>query len=161
MYIHAYIHTNTCAIIMYMYMCIDVIHVPFCRVFKQTLRSAGSTLTTRHVEDVSLGVLFLFEAAKKTDKAFKSAPQSTAHAIRSAQDDISKITGHLLAKHVTTVSAGRDAPAFVNQTQIGWQKLSNTSWLQDRLAASVCEEEVEADTVNDVLDLDYELSTVV
>ena len=75
----------------------------FCRVFKQTLRSAGSTLTTRHVEDVSLGVLFLFEAAKKTDKAFKSAPQSTAHTAHSAQDDISNMVGHLLAKQVTTV----------------------------------------------------------
>ena len=136
-------------------------YIPFCRVFKQTLRSAGSTLTTRHVEDVSLGVLFLFEAAKKTDKAFKSAPQSTAHTVRSAQDDISNMAGHLLAKQVTTVSAGRDTPAFANQTQIGWQKLSNTSWLQDRLSVSVYEEEVEADTVNGVLDLDYELSTVI
>lgn len=70
------------------------------------------------MEDVSLGVLFLFEAPKKTDKAFKSAPQSTAHTVRSAQDDISNMAGHLLAKQVTTVSAGRDAPAFVNQTQI-------------------------------------------
>lgn len=113
------------------------------------------------MEDVSLGVLFLFDAAKKTDMAFKTAPQSTAHTARSAQDDISNMAAHLQAKQVTTVSANRDTPAFADQTQIGWKKLSNTRWLQERLSASVLEDEMEAETDHGVLDLDYELFTVV
>ena len=67
------------------------------------------------------------------------------------------MAGHLLAKQVTTVSVGRDAPRFINQTHIGWQKISNSSLLHDRLSTSVYAEEVEADTGL----LDYELSTVI
>ena len=129
------------------------------RVFKQTLRSAGSGLTPRHVEDISLGVLFLYEAAKKTDKAFKSAPQTTTHSVRTAEDDISSMAGHLMAQGITTVSANRNTPAFVDPTQLGWQKLCTTSWLQEKLSASVQEEEGEPVDHGEV-DLDYELTTV-
>ena len=90
----------------------------------------------------NLGVLFLFEAAKKTDRAFKSAPQSIAHSVRSAQDDISSMVGHMLASGITTVSANRNTSTCVD---LGWQKLCTTSWLQDRLSASVQEEEGEVD----------------
>ena len=38
--------------------------------FKQTIRSSGSNLTPRHIEDVSLAVLFLMEAARKADTFF-------------------------------------------------------------------------------------------
>ena len=130
------------------------------RVFKQTLRSAGSGLTPRHVEDISLGVLFLYEAAKKTDKAFKAAPQTTTHSVRTAEDDISSMARHLLAQGITSASANRNTPAFIDPTQLGWQKLCTTSWLQERLSASVQEEEGEIQVDHGEVDLDYELSTV-
>ena len=45
------------------------------------LKSAGGNLTERHIEEVSLSV-FLLDAAKKTDRAFGVAPQTTAYSIR-------------------------------------------------------------------------------
>ena len=67
---------------------------------------------------------------------------------------------YLLAQGITTVSVNRNTPAFVDSTQLGWQKLFTTSWLQDRLSASVQEEEGGVDVDRGVVDLDYELSTV-
>ena len=128
----------------------NTLHLSF-RVFKQTLRSAGCSLTTRHVEDISLGVLFLFEAAKKTDRAFKSAPQSTAHSVRSAQDDINSMVGHMLSHSITTNR--NTSTSCVDPTELGWQKLCTTSWLQDRLSASVQEEEGEVDVDHGVVRL--------
>ena len=58
------------------------------RVFKQTLRAAGGNLTEKHVEEVSLGVLFLMDAAKKFDKAMGASPQTTAHTTRDASEDM-------------------------------------------------------------------------
>lgn len=50
-------------------------------VFKQALRTAGGTLTDRHVENVSMAVLFLLNAVKKTDQAFHVTQQTTAHTV--------------------------------------------------------------------------------
>ena len=72
-----------------------------CRVFKQTLKSAGGNLTGRHVEEVSLSALFLLDAAKKTDRAFGVAPQTTAHTIRDPSSDVSKMVKHLMENKVS------------------------------------------------------------
>ena len=47
--------------------------------FKQALHSGGGHLTVKHVEEVSLGALFLMQAARMTDKTFKVKPPSTTH----------------------------------------------------------------------------------
>lgn len=132
------------------------------RVLKQTLRSAGSNLTIKHVEDVSMSVLFLLEAAKKTDRAFQPSPQSTAHTVRSSQMDIAKMTQHLLDKNTTTTVQDRITPTFIDPTEQGWKKLSTTSWLHDRLSASQQDEQddVDKNLEEEEIDLDYELSDV-
>ena len=71
-----------------------------CRVFKQTLRSAGSNLTDKRVRDVSLSVMFLMKAAKKADEAFKVTPQSTAHTDRDASKDIENGDLHERKTHI-------------------------------------------------------------
>ena len=133
------------------------------RVLKQTLRSAGSNLTIKHVEDVSMSVLFLLEAAKKTDRAFQSSPQSIAHAVRSSQMDIVKITQHLLDQNTTSAVNNRITPQFIDPTEQGWKKLSITSWLHDILSPSQQDEldDVEKNLEEEEIDLDYELSDIV
>ena len=60
----------------------------FFRIFKQTLRSAGANVTVKHIKEVSLSVLFLMEAASKTDQAFAVPPRSTEHSVRDADKDL-------------------------------------------------------------------------
>ena len=65
-----------------------------------------------------------------------------------------------MAQGITTVSANRNTPVFVDPTQLRWQKLCTTSWLQEKLSASVQEEEGEVQVDHGKVDLDYELFTV-
>ncbi len=115
----------------------------------------------KHVEDVSLSILFLLEAAKKTDRAFQVTTRSSSHTVHSSQMDTEKMTKHLLEMKTTTEVKGRDTPAFADATDTGYQKLSTTSWLTDRLLASDLNEELEEEDMNGELDLDYELADVV
>ena len=87
-------NTTTCELKNYLVYNVCINNYSFCRVFKQTLRSAGGNLTTKHVEDVSLCALFLMEASKKADHLFKVPPPSTAHTIRDSDKDIEKMVGH-------------------------------------------------------------------
>lgn len=128
----------------------------FTRVFKQTLRSAGGNLTEKHVEEVSLGVVFLLNAAKKTDQAFHASPQTTAHTVRSFCTDVQNMVQYLQEKKVTEETEGRNTPVFSDPTEQGWQKLSTTSWLQDRLS-STHQDDVGETVEQGEVDLDYEL----
>lgn len=70
------------------------------RVFKQALHSGGGHLTSKHVEEVSLGVLFLMQAAKKTDRAFKVKAPSMTHTVRDSDKDVTKMVTHLTENFV-------------------------------------------------------------
>jgi len=107
-----------------------------------------------------MSVLFLLEAAKRTDEAFHAAPSSKAHTISSYHADVVRMVQHLLEKNVTTEDEGRREPTFKDPTEKGWQKLSTTSWLQDRLSAFHQDEE-EENVERGEVDLDYELLFVV
>ena len=58
-------------------------------VLKQTLHSAGGTLTEGHIEDVSMAVLF------KTDQAFHATPQTTSHTTHNFRMDVDGMVKHL------------------------------------------------------------------
>lgn len=141
------------------------IHVPQTfvfqfRVFKQALRSGGH-LTAKHVEEVSLGVLFLMQAARKTDRAFKVKAPSTTHTVRDSDSDVKKMVTHLTEKEVQIVVKERSSPGFVDPTESGWKKINTTSWLKDTLSRSLEVENLETVEnlqVDQELDLDYELS---
>ena len=80
------------------------------------------------------------------------------HTVRSAADDIQKITQHLINKSVTLEKAGRVEPKFVHPTEKGWERMSSPDWLANVLSSSLVEEE---EIRRGEVDLDYELSDVV
>ncbi len=123
-----------------MFTYLDMFHF---RVFKQALRSGGGHLTTKHIEEVSLAVLFLMQAARKTDQAFKVKPPSTKHTVRDSNNDVMKMVAHLTEKKVQIEQKERVSPGFVDPTENGWKKISTTTWLKDTLARSLETVEIE------------------
>ena len=106
-----------------------------------------------------MGVLFLLNAAKKTDQAFRAAPRATAHTVRSFQTDVNTMVQYLQEKRATEETGSRNTPIFKDPTEQGLQKLSTTSWIQDRLS-SVHQDEEGAAMERGEVDLDYELYSV-
>ncbi len=130
------------------------------RVLKQALRASGANVTSNHVEELSLGTMFLLEAAKKADKQFH-VTHTSAHSTRDAHNGIYKIAKHLTDKAVTVVTPERQAPAFVDLTDKGWKKIGS-GWLECVLQKTL-EEDLpeESDKGEDRgVTLDYELSDV-
>ena len=87
--------------------------------FKETIRSGGGKLTTKHIKDVSMSVLFLMEAAKKADKIFGLSPQSMSHTVHSSHEDVDKMIKHLSEAKVTTVVEERSTPPFFDPIDDG------------------------------------------
>lgn len=110
----------------------DTYTVHTSRVFKQTLRAAGDNLTEKHVEEVSLSVLFLMDAVKKFDKAMGASPQTTAQTVRDATDDIKKMVTYLRENNVSQLIENRTTPEFSDPTNEGYKKLCS-SWLKEIL----------------------------
>ena len=108
----------------------------YIRVFKEALRSGGGQLTPKHVEDVSMAVLFLSEASETADEAFGVAPQTTAHSIIDSQKDVTLMSTRLIESVVTTFDRERQTPPFVDPATAGWKKLTTTNWLQDTIQKS-------------------------
>ena len=103
--------------------------------------------------EVSLGGLFLLEAAQKTDRMF-SVHSSSKHTIRDAQSDILKMTKHLMDLHITEEQ--ERTGVFVDPTDNGWRKMSD-EWLEKVLSKSLdVEEELQESTGQD-LDIGCEL----
>lgn len=129
------------------------------RVFKETIRSGGAKLTPKHIKDVSMCVLFLMEAAQKTDKTFGLSPQSASHTVYSPHEDIDNMMKHLSEAKVTTVVEGRSTPSltFINTMEHGWKKLSTTSWLTDTLQRNVVDNEDDLSEDRGEIDSNYEL----
>ena len=116
--------------------------------FKQALHSGGGQLTTKHVEEVSLGVLFLMEAAKKTDAAFNVKAPSTSHTVRESDNDVKMMVAHLTEKQVHMVDNERTSPVFVDPTENGWKKICTTTWLKDTLSRSLETENFDTDDLH-------------
>ena len=94
----------------------------FFRVMKQALRSSGGNITEQHIVDVSLSALFLMEAAKKADRAFGVTPQTSAHTIRNAENEM---VNHLLQKDVTTEVIGRLTPELIIRSYCHYNYMNN------------------------------------
>ena len=134
-----------------------------CRIFKQTLRTSGGNLTHQHVEDVSLAVLFLMEAAKRVDTVLGVSRQSTAHTVRDAGKDILKMATDLSERKTTEEVPSRTSPVLADNSDVGWKKLTTTSWLKDVLSKKLQQDET--DTTIDLeergVENDYKISDVV
>ena len=140
-----------------------LLHARTCRVLKQAMRASGGNLTDTHIEELSLCALFLMSAAKKVDQEL-GCHQSTAHTIRDANKDISKMMKVLLEKSVSSHISERNSPTFEDPTEKGLKKLCNTKWVQETLARNPLEEDTESlQEIHDTMsvDLDYELSDVI
>lgn len=146
---------NTRIVILFTYLIVSSLHF---RAFKQALKSGGGQLTVKHVEEVSLGVLFLVDAAKKTDAAFKVKAPSTSHTMRESDSDVRIMVAHLNEKKVHTVLKERNSPLFTDPTEIGWKKIGTTTWLKDTLSRSLeVEANEEADDLHlEEVDFDYD-----
>ena len=122
------------------------------------MRSGGANVTTQHIEDLSLCGLFLMEVAKKVDKEF-AAHNSTAHTVTDAQKDITKLSNLLLEQEVV-LEKQRASPAFSDPTDIGLDKLCNTTWVRDTLDRVDTEDLEGEDRDHGTVDVNYELSHV-
>lgn len=130
------------------------------RIFKQTVRSAGANLTMKHLEEVSMSVLFLMKAAQKTDNAFGVSPPSSTHTTQDAVADITTMMKHLVDKAVIIESAERHHPPFVDPTESGWKKLTN-KWLKETLERTSPIDSTGAEVISDdmeVADAEYSLA---
>ena len=123
------------------------------------MRSGGANVTTQHIEDLSLCGLFLMEVAKKVDKEF-AAYRSTAHTTTDARKEIDKLSNLLLEHEVSTEKDQRVSPAFSDPTDIGLDKLCNTSWIRDTLDRVDTDDLEGEDREQGTVDANYELSDV-
>ena len=112
----------------------------------------------KHVEEVSLGALFLMQAARMTDRTFKVKPPSTTHTVRDSDNDVMKMVTHLREKEVHLVKSERLSPAFIDPSESGWKKISTTTWLKDTLARSLEVEQSDLQQQDEEVDLYYELA---
>ena len=104
---------------------------------KRALKSSGANVTDQHILDVSMCALFLLQAAKKCDTVFKVFKKPTAHTVRDAAKDISKLLKMLLDKKITTENSGRKEPRFIDPTVSGVSTLTKGEWLEKQLTSKV------------------------
>lgn len=103
------------------------------------------------------------EAAKRVDTVLGASRQSTAHTVRDAGRDILKMATNLIERHTTEEILSRTAPVLADNSDVGWKKLTTTSWLKDVLSKKLQQDETveSADTTTDLEIDDYEISNVV
>lgn len=132
---------------------------------KQTLKSSGANCTAKHMEEISMCGLFLLDTAKRADKEFQTPYRSSHHTVRSAVNDIKKMTNHLLEEKVTTECKDRVRINFTEPIELGMQKVVN-GWLQNYLKSSGSESCTDGnhepnaedrESHDGDVDLDYEL----
>ena len=103
-------------------------------------RQSEHMVETSPIESVSLAVLFLMEAAKRADSMLGASSQTTAHTIRDASTDVLKMARDLIEKQTTQEISVRTAPTFIDNSDVGWKKLTTTPWLKDVLSKTVQQE---------------------
>ena len=116
-------------------------------------------MTQQHAEDLSLCALFLMEASKKVDREF-GACRATSHTTKDASKDISTVLSYLLDKKVTQELTERTSPVFCDPTDNGLDKLCNTDWIQETLSRTECDDNLEEDEREEIIDQGYELHDV-
>ena len=126
------------------------------RVIKQALRASGANATPKHIKEVSLSAFFLMEAAKKADNQFGVTPQATAHTVRDANKDIAKMASYLTDKEVTVIKPERTSPSFVDPIETGMKRLT-TSWLEGVLSNTLPDDDLQRESREGEVDLDFEL----
>ena len=92
-----------------------------------------------------MAVLFLMEAASKADLLFGTPRWSAAHTVKDALTDILKIANELINRQCTMEVSSRSTPAFTDNINAGWKKLT-TSWLNDIISAKSQQEDVTDET---------------
>ncbi len=102
----------------------------YCRIIKEAVWAAGSNLTEKHLEDISLGGLFLLEAAKKTDDFFQVPSPSPHHTIRDASNDLLAMTADLLSTRAVKQKEGRSAPPFQDPSTVGMETRASKGWVE-------------------------------
>ena len=112
----------------------------------------------KHIEEVSLGVLFLMKAAKITDATFQVKAPSTTHTVRDSGNDVMKMATHLRENEVHLVIGDRSSPGFADPTENGWKKISTTTWLKNTLSRSLETETSDNLQADHEVDLNYELA---
>ena len=134
----------------------------YTRIFKQALRSGGGQLTEKYVEEVSMAVLFLMEASKKTDAAFALPVPNTSHTVVNSQNDIGKIVMHLIESCATASLSSRQSAPFPDPAVAGWKKFTTTNWLVETIKRTAIEIEGDDDDLQcrDEVELYYELCDV-
>lgn len=125
------------------------------------MRSGGSNLTPQHMEDLSLCGLFLMEVAKKVDREF-GALQTSSHTTHDAYKDITKLLNYLTEKKVGEQIKERNSPIFLDPTDVGLNKMCNSTWIRDTLDRADTEDlEREVSEDHGTIDMNYELCDVV
>ena len=110
-------------------------------------------MTTKHLEQVSMAVLFLMEAAQKADHIFGVRPHSSAHAVHDASEDILIMTKHLLENNVVKQLVERKSPSFIDPTENGWKKLT-VKWIKETLERTSVAGSVDANSEMEANDVD-------
>ena len=119
----------------------------------------------KHLEEVSLGALFLLDAAKKADKAFCVTPPGGKHTVREACRDIKTMINHLLEKGVANNLENRSSPEFTNPDDAGLDKLTST-WLHEALFRTCIDDDTDpssesTDEKNEQsVDIHYEIADI-
>ncbi len=74
------------------------------------------------------------EAAKRVDTSLGVSRQCIAHTVQDAGQDILKIATDLTERKTTEEVPDRSAPVLADNSDVGWKKLTATSWLKDILS---------------------------
>ena len=110
---------------------------------------------------VTLPLNTLMEAAKRVDSAFGAPYQSGSHTVRDAMQDVLKMAEEITEKNPTKEVSGRTTSVYVEKCDIGWKKLTTTTWLPDILSRKQPqEEELDVDMEREVQS-EYDISDVI
>lgn len=121
------------------------------------MKESGANATKAHMENISLGALFLLDACKLADSVF-GATRSTQHTIADATGDINKMAKHLRRTMVTVEKEDRAAEVaidFDEPLSKGMQRMSK-GWFEGFLSRTDTETD-DVEDENEELDINYGL----
>lgn len=128
-------NTTICELMLKVHSLVDMLFF-FGSVIKQALKASGANCTQKHMEEVSMCGLFLLEAAKKADQEFLIPSTSSHHTIRSSEEDIKKMTKHLMEEKVPQEVVDRSVQIeFEEPIELGMKKIVE-GWLRNYLQSS-------------------------
>ena len=123
------------------------------------MRGGRGNVTKTHLEDVSLGALFLM--AKRWTMNSRLDGQQLTQSKTLTGTSQCRLTTTLLETKVIAEGAKRNSPPFADPTDTGRRKITTTSWVADTLlSTSIDDLELEVSDT-ELADLNYELSDVI